>query len=79
MIVGGDPAAGKAEIYNLNGSSLNCPAIRDFPTDWGQFGTFINNKSLVCGGYLESQESYSSDCYSYHMEVHFNVIMFGYQ
>ncbi len=71
MVVGGYPlsAGGKSEIYNLNGSSQSCPIIQDFPFDSGMFGTFINNKSLVCGGYLESEEIYTSQCWSYDMEV----------
>ena len=71
MVVGGYPESigGKAEIYDLNAPTYNCPTISEYPVDDGQFGTFINNKSLVCGGYMESDNYYSPNCYSYDMQV----------
>ena len=68
MVVGGGPSSssanGKSEIYDLSGQNLTCPSIDDYPFDYGSVGTFINNKTLVCGGYPQT-----SNCYSYNMEV----------
>ena len=64
MVVGGFPIAyGKSEIYDLSGQNLTCPSISDYPVDYASVGTFIGNKSVVCGG------AYTSDCYSYNIQV----------
>ena len=70
MVVGGfpDEVCGKAEIYELRGQNTNCPSINDFSIDYGSVGTFINNKALVCGG-EEYIADYSSECFSYNMQV----------
>lgn len=67
MVVGGYPpeANSKSEIYDLSGQNLNCPSIINFPNNYGSFGTFISNKTMVCGG----NNPYTSDCYSYNIQV----------
>lgn len=65
MVVGGQPSSGDSEIYDLSGQNTNCPIINNFPYNYGSFGIFINNKSLVCGG----RDPFTSECYSYKMEV----------
>ncbi len=67
MVVGGFPSEsyGKSEIYDLNGSDLSCPSISDHPVPFESVGTFINNKSMVCGGDVVN------DCYSYNIQVVF--------
>ena len=59
----------KAEIYDLSGEGLDCPFVEDYYKDYGSVGTFINNKTLVYGGYY-----FTSDCYSYDIQV--NNLMF---
>ena len=67
MVVGGYGAgAGVSEIIDLSGQSPNCPAIRSSPLSVGAVGTFINNKTLVCGGY---NDGYTRECYYYDMQV----------
>ena len=76
MVVGGYPSAsyGKAEIIDLSGQGLTCPTITDFPIDYGSVGTFINNKTLVCGGTQGSAQL--PDCYSYNMQVNLVIIKY---
>ena len=73
MVVGGYPesALGKAEMVDLSGQNLNCPPIGNISVDYGSFGTFINNKSLVCGGSGNDEDGlfYSNECFSYNMQV----------
>ena len=69
MVVGGyNSAQRKSEIYDLSGQNLNCPPINDYPVNYGSVGTFIGNKTLVCGGYTTD---YTSNCYYYDMQVIF--------
>ncbi len=70
MVVGGYPSEAdgkKSEIYDLSGQNLNSPSIVDYPVELGSVGTYINNKSLVCGGGHPD----TSNCYSYDMRVLF--------
>ena len=70
MVVGGGGEAYKqSEIYDLSGENQDCPSISDFSIPYGSVGTFINNKTLVCGGIDPSPGQYFSDCYSYNMQV----------
>ena len=70
MVVGGYPSDSyyKSEIYDLSGQNLNCTNVTDLPIEYGSVGTFINNKTLVCGGYTYPSVWFS-ECYSYNMEV----------
>ena len=70
MVVGGYPNYRKTEIYDLSGQNLNCPFIRDCPIYDGSVGTFINNKTLVCGG---SANGYTAECYSYNVQVKYQL------
>ncbi len=69
MVVGGDPMTSnrKSEIIDLSDYDLTCPSITDYPIDYGSFGTFIDNSSLVCGG--QNGLQFARDCYSYNMQV----------
>ncbi len=64
MVVGGYPSFKKSEIYDLSGQNLKCPNITDYPVNFGSVGTFIDDKSLVCGGF-----DYVKECYSYDIQV----------
>ena len=71
MVIGGwpQPSFGKVELINLNEDNVTCPLIKDCPLSHGSVGTFINDKPLVCGGYENQTQQYSSECYSYHTMV----------
>ena len=75
MVIGGypEPAYGKVEIYDLSGQNLTCPSINDYTLDYGSFGTFINNKTLVCGGYQLG--IYYSECNTYNMQVNIKIVI----
>ena len=66
MVVGGypDAANNKSEIYDLSGQNSTYQTMTDNPIGWGSVGTFINNKSMVCGG-----SPYEAECYSYNIQV----------
>ena len=64
MVVGGYPDYFKSELIDLSGQKLSCPLIRNYPVQYGSVGTFINNKTLVCGG-----NYYTTECFSYDMKV----------
>ena len=69
MVVGGLPTLTerKSEIVDLSDYDLTCPSISDYPIDYGSFGIFIDNSSLVCGG--QKGLGFTPDCYSYDMQV----------
>lgn len=69
MVVGGYSAPGKVEIIDFSGQNLTCPNINDFNFDYGSVGTYINGKSLVCGGYTFSSAVYHSNCFYYNITV----------
>ena len=78
MVVGGAPnlVHNKSEIYDLSGQNLTCPPITDCLLEYGSAGIFINNKSMVCGGY--SLSDYTSKCYSYNIQVNINKLIYKY-
>ena len=72
MVVGGRPNVNQSDLIDISGENQNCPLIQNFPAAYDSFGTFINNKSLVCGG--RTSYTFYSECYSYDFEVNsFNM------
>ena len=64
MVVGGFPAYFFVEIVDISGQNLTCPALPNYPIEYGMVGTYINDKALVCGGHDNGADFYG-DCYSY--------------
>ena len=73
MVVGGNPDSGKAEIYDLSEENRLCPLVSDFPIDSGSVGTFIGQKTLVCGGKSnQDSDAFYSQCFTYNKQVGFH-------
>jgi len=66
MAVGGYTANShnKVEVLDITEGGTSCPAIANIPSaSYGSVGIFINNQSMVCGGW--NGEDYVADCVTY--------------
>merc|ERR1711860_30805 len=59
---------GTVEFGDLENENAVCQVISDFPNDgYGGFGTFINDKAFICGGY--DPALFLNRCYTWNAET----------